>query len=394
MYVLILCARKVVLMAWLLCLLNVGISYAVDRSELDEKLSFATSSLQKDEGKLLVSRPSLSAAQNSVDCSSCFASIRLHSFWNASEWFSSNRMSNRKRRKVAAAPSGSYGESSLKDEKLGQNSAAERLGHPLKNCEGDEASITDNELTLVTTRRSKSDTQMDSSDTALCRNSLPRIDSSSDASVDSIVARKNLRVLFVEDDPEIRESVEAVLVAYNNDLLRKYEIEYKILTHGFLAVEYLLSSENFSPHIIVTDNNMEFFSSSNKIDRLNRKAGCELGKCLRPERIESGERPSIYNFECINKTITNQRYTSRKKDGEHTYERIDYDCVYSDEFLTFDTRSFQGLVFLSTSDSPKELGPKNIALFDGLPPKLKYLRTFNKFLKDHEDKIDEVINKY
>ena len=78
----------------------------------------------------------------------------------------------------------------------------------------------------------------------------------------------------------------------------------------------------------------------------------------------------------------------------HAYERINCDCVYSDELSAFSIEPFEGLVFLSTSDSPKELGPKNIALFDGLPHKLKYLRTFNNFLKDHEDKIDKVINKY
>ncbi|MDP4725237.1 MAG: hypothetical protein NWS47_02985 [Alphaproteobacteria bacterium] len=386
MYVLILCARKLVLVAWLLCLLNVGISYAVDRFWLDEKSSFSASALRKGEEKVLATMPSLSAAQNSVDCSSCFPSIRLYSFWNASD---------RKKRKVAATPSGSYGKNSLKGERVGQISQAERFAHHLKKDEDDEASITDKEFTIGSAARENPSTLVDSGDTVAYHNSLPRIESSSDASVDPTVARKNLRMLFVEDDPEIRESIETVLVAYNNDLSKKYRIEYKILTHGFLAIDYLLSSENFSPHIIVTDNNMEFFSSRNKIDRLNRKAGCELGKCLRPERIESGECPSIYNFECINKTITNQqRYTAQKMGRECTYERIDCDCVFSDEFLTFDTRSFQGLVFLSTSDSPEELGPKNIALFDGLPPKLKYGRTFNDFFKKHEDKIDEVINKY
>jgi hypothetical protein len=129
MYVLILCARTLVLVAWLLCLLNVGISYAVDRSELDAKPSFSASTLRKGEEKLFATRPSHSAAQNSVDCSSCFPSIRLYSFWNASD---------RKKRKVAAAPSGSYGEGYLNGAKFGQISQAEIFPHHLKKDEDDD----------------------------------------------------------------------------------------------------------------------------------------------------------------------------------------------------------------------------------------------------------------
>ena len=174
----------------------------------------------------------------------------------------------------------------------------------------------------------------------------------------------------------------------------------------FFAVDYLLSFENILPHIIVTDNNMESFYLNYALNSEMRQlgeddkfyldvtAGCELGKFLRPERHKSGGGLSMYSYVRVKEVARNNIYTKIKKEDEHTYERVHYECTYSDELSLFSIEPFECLLFLSTSDGPAELGPANIALFDGLPPKLRYGPTFNKFLKEYEPRIDDLIGRY
>lgn len=209
-------------------------------------------------------------------------------------------------------------------------------------------------------------------------------------SVDKIT----IRILFVEDDAVIRHSIETAAKKYNRDSSKKYEIHYKFLTHGFLAVEYLNLPENIKPHIIVTDNNMESFYLGNKNNFIDRKAGCELGKLLRPQKVHADDSPSIYRYARVNEAIR-RRYTHVKRGDEQcAYEQVDYHCTYSCEPSSLNIEPFEGLIFLSTSDSPAELGEKNIALFDGLSTKLKHAKLFSNFIRDNEAKINDVCCSY
>ena len=255
-------------------------------------------------------------------------------------------------------------------------------------------SITDRERTDVTINRQNSAARIGSGAAMVYRSSLPKIESSSHASLDNIVERNIIRILFVEDDAVIRNSIESVLRKYNDDLSKKYKIHYEFLTHGFFAVEHLLSSENIKPHIVVTDNNMESFYLNDDKTCTDRKAGCELGKLFRPQKVHADDPPSIYRYVRVSEAIKRRFCNAKKGDEEYVYEHIDYECRYSDELSAFSIEPFAGLVFLSTSDSAAELGPKNIALFDGLPPKIKYGFIFDRFLKENEAKIDEVLRRY
>lgn len=203
--------------------------------------------------------------------------------------------------------------------------------------------------------------------------------------------RLTLRILFVEDEPALSEAILKVLDDYNEDLFNKYFIHYVFLTHGFIAIDYLLSPKNIKPHIIVSDNNMECLQQIREGLRISLKAGCELGKFLRPNKNLTD---SVYHYQCEQSNSTENSYVTKKKGVDRTYKRMDYVRTYSEKQLHHSMQPFVGLLFLSTSDSATELGPENVALFDGLPPKLRYLPTFKKFLKDNEAKIDEMIYRY
>ena len=258
-YVLVGCAKKVVLVALLFCLLNAGVLNAMEEELLDQQLASSSTAQQK--------------AVSKIDCDSCFSSLSFPESWRPSKWsfsfpeswcYSKWSFKNRKQ-KISVKPAEVASESN-KSQSLGGPIGslvvdAGRMGGGRVEDYEEDTSITDEELTDATINRQNSAARIGSGAAILYRTLLPGIESSSDASVDTIVERNIIRMLFVEDDAAIRESVESVLIAYNSDLSKKYKIEYEFLTHGIFAVEYLLLPENIKPHIIVTDNNMESFYS-------------------------------------------------------------------------------------------------------------------------------------
>ncbi len=210
------CAKKVVLVALLFCLLNAGVLNAMEEELLDQQLVSSSTVQQK--------------AVPKVDCDTCFSSLSFPESWKPSKWsfsfpeswhYSKWSFKNKKQKIAVQLPAALE---SKKSESVD--------GDRVENYEDDE-SITDKELTYETISRQNSATPIESGVAMVYRSSLPKIESSSDASVDTIVERSIIRMLFVEDDVEISESIEIVLKKYNEDLSKKYKIDYKFLTHGF-----------------------------------------------------------------------------------------------------------------------------------------------------------------
>jgi hypothetical protein len=326
-YVLVGCAKKIVLMALLVCLLNVGIVNAMETEEFLDQKATSVSVVQKK-------------AEPKANSTSGFSSFKF------SEW----SFKSKKQKISAHLPEGESGShksyQSNKSQSLSRpigslltgagETDGDRVEDDVKSCNECDGSITDYELTISYTRES-STARVDLCEAALeYRNSLPKIDSSSDADGSSItvldnpiIEKKIIRILFVEDSDVIKKFFNYSLNAINKDSSNEYIIEASVCTWGYEALESYnnMVREGKPPHLVLTDINMENFHQKRGMWRKDitepSKAGIEFVKAIRGQKRKAtwGEfftewkseiYDSLYAYKKISSAGSSYRYGKKK----------------------------------------------------------------------------------